>query len=72
MPKLKPKSISNTTEAQELALMRMNIQAMKERLCQDLDAKTDRLDRLLPPEKATRYQRFKNFKPKDWAKFLNS
>ena len=70
MPKQKSKSISNTT--QELALMRMNIQALKERLCLDLDAMVDRLDRLLPPENATRYQRFKNFKPKDWAKFLNS
>lgn len=69
MPKQKSKSISNTT--QELALMRMNIQALKERLCLDLDAMVDRLDRLLPPENATRYQKYKNYTKEDWHKFLN-
>jgi len=50
--------------------MRMNIQALKERLCQDLDAMAERLDRLLPPQDGLRYQKFKNFTSKDWANYL--
>jgi hypothetical protein len=52
--------------------MRMNIQAMKERLCLDLDAMAARLDSLLPPEDAMRYQKFKNYTPKDWRNYLKS
>ena len=61
---------SNSDTNQELVLMRMSIQAMKNRICQDLDAMAARLDRLLPPEDHMRYQRFKNFTPDDWGKFL--
>lgn len=64
--------IKKTTDAtQELVLMRMNIQALKERLCQDLDAMAHRLDRLLPAEDGLRYQIFKNYTPEDWAKYLS-
>ena len=70
MPKPKRKSTPNTATMQHLALMRMNIQAMKDRLCQDLDAMADRIDRLLPPEDAMRYQKYKNFTSEDWSKFL--
>lgn len=73
MAKKKNKSsVLNTATTQELVLMRMSIQAMKERLCQDLDAMADRLDRLLPPKNEMRYQRFKNFTSEDWGKFLDS
>ena len=57
---------------QELALMRMSIQAIKQRVCLDLDAMADRLSRLLPPEDDTRYQKYKNFSKKDWSRFLDS
>ena len=63
--------IKKTNTTQELVLMRMNIQAIKDRLCQDLDAMANRLDRLLPAEDGLRYQKFKNYTPKDWAKYLS-
>lgn len=50
--------------------MRMNLFALKERLCRDLDAMADRIDRLLPPEDPMRYQKYKNYTSEDWAKFL--
>lgn len=59
----------NATE--ELALMRMSIRAMKERICEDLDAMADQIDRLLPPEDDRKHQRYKNFTKEDWGKFLN-
>jgi hypothetical protein len=68
----KSKNSAQPTTTQELVLMRMNIQAMKERLCQDLDAMASRLDRLLPSEDPMRYQKFKNYTPKDWRNYLKS
>jgi len=68
----KSKNPTQPTTTQELVLMRMNIKAMKERLCQDLDAIAARLDSLLPAEDAMRYQKFKNYTSKDWRNYLKS
>lgn len=55
---------------EELILMRMSIRALKERVCEDLEAMADQIARLLPPEDDYKHQRYKNFTKEDWGKFL--
>jgi hypothetical protein len=59
---------------QELLLLRMNLEALKERLLGDLTAMLERIDRHLSNEymEATRrYQQYKNYETQDWAEYLD-
>jgi hypothetical protein len=68
MPRSKENKQHKQDPTQELLLMRMSIQAVKEKVCQDLDAMVAQIERLLPPENETRYQRHKNLSKEDWKK----
>lgn len=60
---------------QELLLLRINLEALKERLIGDLTAMLERIDRHLSKEYAEatrRYQQYKNYEPTDWAEYLDS
>jgi len=64
------KKTNNPDTVQELMLMRMSIQAMRDLVNQNLNAMVDQINRLLPPEDHTRYQRKANFTKEDWGEFL--
>lgn len=55
----------------ELVLLRHSIKAIRDRVCEDLDAMDDRIMRLLPAETDNRNLRYRQFTKKDWATFLD-
>ena len=69
MPNQRSKS-TNFDTTQELILMRMSIKAIRDRMNEDLDAMAEQINRLLPPEDDTRYQRRKHWGKKEWGLFL--
>ena len=68
-PPVKSNEKLNTID--ELALMRMEIKAMRGYLNDSLDALLDKVDRLIPPEDQLRYTKYKNYSKKDWHDFLD-
>lgn len=64
------KSIEKLSVNEELILMRMSIQAMRDQINSNLDAMLDQINRLIPAEDANRCKKYKNFTPVDWGKFL--
>ena len=71
MPKTQKKVNVVPDIYQELALMRYSIRAIKERMCEDLEAMNEMISRLIPPEDEGRYQRYKNFTKEQWGDFLD-
>lgn len=70
MPEHESKSNEKLSTAEELALMRMSIRAMRDSFNNSLDAMLDQINRLIPPEDQLRYKKYKNFSKQDWNNFL--
>jgi len=70
MPEPAVKSNEKLSAFEELALMRMSIEAMRDYFNVNLDAMLDRINRLIPPEDQLRYTKYKNYTKEDWHNFL--
>ena len=62
---------SDKSTAEELALMRMSIKAMREAMNENLDAMLDTINRMLPPEDDKRCLKYKNFDKRQWRDYLD-
>lgn len=55
---------------QELILMRMALETMREHVTEQLNGMVDEINRLLPPQDHKRYKEFRRYTAEDWGKYI--